>query len=99
PETVGKIVRANGKGYEFAIENPEEAADILIEAEPDLDEDLVKKSQTWLADKYQDDEAQFGLQSQERWEIFNDFMNDYELIEAPIEVEKAYTNEFLPKEE
>lgn len=99
PEIVEKFVRAAVKGYEFAIEHPEEAANILIEAEPDLDEDLVKKSQTWLADKYQDDASQFGVQSEERWEVFHEFMVDYELIEAPIEVEKAYTNEFLPNEE
>ena len=99
PKTVEKFMRAAVKGYEFAIEHPEEAADILIEAEPDLDEDLVKKSQNWLADKYQDDAAQFGVQSQDRWEVFHEFMLDYDLIEAPIEVEKAYTNEFLPNEE
>src|SRR5699024_12665274 len=37
PKTVEKFMRAAVKGYEFAIEHPEEAADILIEAEPDLD--------------------------------------------------------------
>ena len=33
------------------LKNPEEAANILIEAVPDLDAELVRKSQEWLAAK------------------------------------------------
>ena len=55
PETVKAFVAAAAKGYEYAINEPDKAADILIKAEPDLNAELVKKSQEWLADKYQDD--------------------------------------------
>lgn len=99
PEIAKKFIEAAVKGYEFAIEHPEQAAEILIEAEPDLDEDLVYKSQAWLANKYQDDAAQFGMQSEERWEVFHEFMLEYDLIEAAIDLEAAYTNEYLPKKE
>jgi len=60
PKIVEAFIAAVAKGYEYAISNPGEAADVLLEAVPDLDKDLVHKSQEWLADKYQDDAAQWG---------------------------------------
>jgi ABC-type nitrate/sulfonate/bicarbonate transport system substrate-binding protein len=97
PEKVESFIAAASKGYEFAIENPGEAADILIEAEPDLDAELVKKSQEWLADKYQDDAPRWGEQKKEVWENYGDWMFNNGLIEKKLDAEKAFTNEFLPE--
>ena len=44
PETAKAFLKALKKGYEFAIEKPEEAAEILCEASPELDKDLVLAS-------------------------------------------------------
>lgn len=97
PETVKKFTAAAVKGYEFAIENPEEAAQILIDAEPDLDPELVKRSQEWLSPRYQDDADQFGIQEKERWQKFADFLLNNEIIDEAVDAEKAFTNEFLPE--
>lgn len=96
PDTVKAFVHAAVKGYEYAIEHPEDAADILIEQEPDLDPSLVKRSQKWLAPKYQDDAEQFGIQEKERWELVSDFMLQHDIIDEAIDVNKSFTNEFLP---
>src|SRR5699024_6116035 len=96
PEQVEAFVHAAAKGYEFAIEHPLEAAEILIDEEPDLDEELVKQSQDWLAEKYQDDATQFGIQEEERWKNVEQFMLDNDIIKDPILVNQAYTNDFLP---
>lgn len=98
PEMVEKFIRAAVKGYEFAMDEPEKAADILIESVPDLDEELVKRSQEWLATKYQDDAEVFGIQETERWEKVRDFMIDHALIKADFDIDQAFTNDFLPKE-
>lgn len=98
PETVEKFMKAAVKGYEFAIDKPEAAADILIESVPDLNAELVTESQKWLATKYQDDASEFGIQETERWEKVKDFMVEHDLIEADFDVEKAFTNEFIIKE-
>ncbi|MBS4219475.1 ABC transporter substrate-binding protein [Bacillus sp. FJAT-49711] len=97
PDTVKAFMAAVSKGYEFAIDNPDEAADILIKDVPDLDPELVKKSQEWLASKYQDDAARWGEQKQEVWKNYMDWMLEKGLLEKEMDVEKAYTNEFLPK--
>ncbi|MGJ9385862.1 ABC transporter substrate-binding protein [Salipaludibacillus sp. CF4.18] len=97
PETVEAFMAAVSKGYEYAIENPEEAADILIEAVPDLDAELVQASQAWLSPKYQDDAEKWGIQDQEIWENYSNWMYENELIETELDAENAFTNDFLPK--
>lgn len=96
PETVEAFVHAASKGYEYTIAHPAESAAILLDHEPDLDPDLVKRSQAWLSPRYQDDAAQWGIQEKTRWENFADFMLENEIIDAPIDVDKAFTNKFLP---
>jgi len=97
PETVRKFVAAVSKGYEFSIENPEEAAEILLEAVPELDAGLVKESQKWLSTKYQDDAPRWGEQKLEVWENYANWMYEHGLLETKLEAEKAFTNEFLPE--
>lgn len=96
-ETVRKFMSAVSKGYEFAIKHPEEAAEVLVEAEPELDAELVKESQKWLADKYQDDAPRWGEQKLEVWENYARWMYENGLLEKELDSEKAFTNEFLPE--
>lgn len=95
PEVVRAFMDATVKGYEFAIENPSEAAEILINAEPDLDPELVKRSQEWLSPRYQDDAEKWGIQELERWQTFADFMYENGIIEKEIDAKEAFTNEFI----
>lgn len=95
PEVVRAFMDATVKGYEFAIENPSEAAEILINAEPDLDPELVKRSQEWLSPRYQDDAEKWGIQELERWQTFADFMYENGIIEKEINAKEAFTNEFI----
>lgn len=95
PETVQAFVEATLRGYEFAIEKPAEAAEILIAAEPDLDPELVKRSQEWLSPRYQDDAEKWGIQDSGRWEVFAKFMFENGIIEKEIDATEAFTNEFI----
>ena len=97
PEIVEKMVAAVAKGYEYAIENPEDAANILLVAAPDLSQDLVINSQKWLADKYQDDAEQWGVQKLDVWKNYADWMTENGVLEGDFDPEQAFTNEFLPK--
>ncbi|MGD7022802.1 ABC transporter substrate-binding protein [Rossellomorea vietnamensis] len=97
PETVKAFLAAASKGYNFSIDNPEEAAQILIDAAPDLDEELVKKSQEWLASRYTDDAPRWGEQKLEVWKNYADWMFENELLESELDAEQAFTNEFLPE--
>jgi len=52
PDTARAFIGATQKGYAYAVENPDEAADILVEANPDaaLDRDFVRASLQALID-------------------------------------------------
>lgn len=96
PELVKAFLAATTKGYEYAVANPAEAADILIKAVPDLDPELVKASQEWLSPKYKDDAARWGEQKAEIWKNYADWMYDLKLLEQPLDADAAFTNDFLP---
>ncbi|WP_064091787.1 ABC transporter substrate-binding protein [Rossellomorea aquimaris] len=97
PDTVKSFLAATSKGYKFAIDQPKEAGEILLEAAPDLDKELVMKSQEWLAPKYQDDAKRWGEQKLEVWENYGEWMYENKLLEKKFDSKKAFTNEFLPK--
>lgn len=96
PDLVEKFMRATAKGYEFAIDHPEEAARILLKYAPELDEQLVLASQQYLSPRYRDDAARWGEQKAEVWERYARWMYERKLLPKMIEAEKAFTNEFLP---
>lgn len=96
PDTVAAFMRAVSKGYEFAIDQPQEAGQILVSQVPDLDEELVLASQEWLAPRYQAEAEYWGLQKEEVWTNYAQWMMDYELMENEPDIENAYTNEFIP---
>ncbi|WP_058003502.1 ABC transporter substrate-binding protein [Heyndrickxia sp. FSL K6-6286] len=97
PETIKHFLAATSKGYTYAIDHPDDAADLLIKAVPDLDPKLVKASQKWLSPKYQDDAARWGEQKQEIWENYASWMYDNHLLDKKLDSKKAFTNQFLPK--
>jgi ABC-type nitrate/sulfonate/bicarbonate transport system substrate-binding protein len=96
PETVRAFLSAISKGYQFAIENPDEAADILLEAAPESDSTLIHESQVWLSAQYQADAPRWGEQEASVWEDYAAWMVEYGVIDAPIDAQSAFTNEFLP---
>lgn len=96
-DLVESFMRATVKGYQFAIDHPEDAADIFIKAVPESDPDLIRESQKYLADKYQADAPYWGMQKAEVWQRYTDWLFNNGFIENNIDVQKAFTNEFTEK--
>ncbi|RTE05782.1 ABC transporter substrate-binding protein [Paenibacillus whitsoniae] len=96
PDVVKAFVAAASKGYQFAIAKPEDAAKMLTKAVPDLDPKLVTASQKWLATRYQDDAPRWGEQKRSVWENYANWMLDHKLLEKKLDVDAAFTNDFLP---
>ncbi len=95
PETVRAFMRATAKGYEYAIANPEEAADILLAQVRELDPDMVHESQDILSVYYKAELDKWGLIEDIRWKAFFDFLYANGLIDKDLG-SSGYTNEFLP---
>lgn len=98
PDLVKRFMRATSKGYLYCINNPKEAAEILLESAPELNRELVIRSQEYLAKEYQADARRWGEMSETRWKKYADWMYAQHLIEKPLDYKDAFTNEFLPEE-
>ena len=99
PETAKAFIEALSKGYTFAVENPKEAADILMEAAPELKSNsaLVYASQEYLAAEYISDASKWGEFDKERWSAFYEWLNENNLLEEKLKPDFGFTNDYLPE--
>ena len=95
PETAKAFLAATAKGYEYAIENSDAAADILLEAAPELDPEIVKASQKWLADQYIADAEKWGYIDPTRWDAFYAWMTENPLVDGELPAGTGYSNDYL----
>ena len=80
----------------FAIDNAEEATDILIKNSPELKEkrDFVLASQKWINNQYVDGDKAWGIIDQNRWDSFYQWLYNAKVIDKEIEKGYGFTNEF-----
>ena len=99
PDAAKAFISALSKGYTYAVENPKEAADILMEAAPELkaNTELVYASQEYLAKEYIADAARWGEFDGERWAAFFNWLNENNLMEEKVAPDFGFTNSYLPE--
>ena len=101
PETAKAFLEATAKGYEYAVENPKEAADMLIAGDStgslNGSEELVYASQEWLADQYIADAGQWGVFDEARWNGFYGWLAKNGLTAHDLSG-TGFTNDYLPQE-
>lgn len=97
PDTVRAFVEGAAEGYQYAIDHPEEAAEVLIKDVPELNAELVRASQKWLSPRYQDDAPRWGEQKREVWEGYADWMISHGIMKEHLDYDAMFTNEFLPE--
>jgi ABC-type nitrate/sulfonate/bicarbonate transport system substrate-binding protein len=97
PELTRHFMQAVSEGYQYAIKNPTESAEILIKNAPEANPDLIRSSQAWLSPQYQADASQWGIQKAIVWERYAQWLVERNLLPKMIDPAKAYTNDFLPK--
>ncbi|MCL2210135.1 MAG: ABC transporter substrate-binding protein [Treponema sp.] len=93
-ETAAKFLKAAKRGYEFAMQNPSEAASILLKHAPELDPSLVMRSQEYLKTRYQGDAVRWGEIDPSRWGRFYKWMYEQGLLEKDIG-SGGFTNAYL----
>ncbi len=97
PECAKGFLKALKKGYEYAIENPEEAAKILCDNASELDYDLVLASQQYLAKEYKAEVSRWGYIDPARWNGFYSWLNEEGLVEENIPENTGFSNDYLPE--
>ncbi len=101
PQVARSFVQTLQRGYQFAADHPDEAARMLIQANPGTfaDESLVTESQQMLASEYMKDASGVvGTQTIEQWSAYGKFLFDNGLLigpdGAPLTAEPDYSTLF-----
>ena len=101
PEIAKAFLEASAKGYAYAAEHPQEAADLLIEGDTtgSLDDarDLVYASQEWLSKEYIADADEWGVFDADRWNAFYGWLYANGLTTHDL-TGTGFTNEYLPQD-
>ncbi|WP_239617157.1 ABC transporter substrate-binding protein [Cohnella mopanensis] len=97
PDVVRAFLAGASEGYNYAIDHPDAAADVLIKAVPELNVELVKASQNWLSPKYKDDAPRWGEQKREVWSGYGDWLTENSLMKKQLNYDDMFTTEFLPQ--
>ncbi len=96
PEVAKKFMKATSKGYQYAIDNPDEAANILCEA-TGLEKDLVTASLHYLKDQFKADAPKWGTIDGNRFTGFFNWLYDQGILEKQIPVNVGFSNDYLPE--
>lgn len=98
PEIAKAFMEATAKGYAFAAENPDEAADMLIAGDNTGSlaeaEGLVKASQKYLSPLYIDDAEKWGVIDADRWNSFYQWLFENKLCAKDL-TDKGFSNDYL----
>lgn len=101
PETAKAFLAATAKGYAYAIEHPQEAADLLIAGDTtgslNGSRELVAASQEWLSARYTAGETAWGRFDPERWNSFYSWLYSNGLTARDLSG-TGFTNDYLPEE-
>ena len=96
PDLIERFMRATAAGYNFAADNPAEAAAHLLTNAPELDPGLVQASQEWLSPRYRGNASSWGIQKLKTWENYALWLHEHGLIDTVPEAENSFSNDFLP---
>jgi len=107
-EIARRFMNATARGYEYAITNPDDAADLLIKTTPPgtfPDPGLVKESAEYLAPMYKGGKARWGEQDLQIWTDYPRFMivsgrlkdGNGATVSKDLAFASFFTNDLLPR--
>lgn len=97
PETVETFLEVTSRGYDLAVDDPDRAAELLLQQVPELDPALVEAAVRYYAPLFVAESSEWGRQQESTWTGFADFLNDAGLTSEPVEGTNAFSNDYLPR--
>ncbi len=85
-EWVRRFLRASRRGFEYTISHPAESAEIFIEMVPEIEPRLVRESQEYLSPLYAEGVSEWGVNREEEWQEFADWMFSTKLTDRRLAV-------------
>ena len=106
-DLLADFLAATAEGYRFAVDAPDEAADILREEATGMDTDdpeFLRESQREIADAYLTADGEWGVMDHSRWDAFVDWLAANEILTtvdgepipaSDLDTAALYTNDLL----
>jgi len=94
-DVIERFVRATLKGYQYAIENPDEVVEFALERNDSLDPELQAASMDAFVPLIDSGDAPIGWMDAEVWQSTQSILVDQAFIDSPVEPSLLYTNEFV----
>ncbi len=95
PELITRFLRATMKGYEYAIENPEEVAGFAVKYDSTLDLAYQQNVMQAQIPFINTGDAPIGSMDDDVWNTTQDILLEFGLIKKAIDLSTVHTNEFL----
>ena len=97
PELVERFLRATLRGWQYAIENQEEAVDITLKYATDR----TRSHESYMLQRsiplIHTGESPIGWMEKARWEQVQDILLQQKILDKKIDVDEAFTTRFLEK--
>jgi ABC-type nitrate/sulfonate/bicarbonate transport system substrate-binding protein len=100
PDTVERFLKAALRGIQYAIDNPDEAVQIVLHYAPQEDADHQRfMLDTEIAAAYSRLTTDNGLgwQTKEQWQALEDTLLEFGALDKAVDVNGAFTNEFVER--
>lgn len=95
PDLVQRFLRATLKGYQYAIENPQDAAEQTLKYDENLALDFQTASMEAQIPLIDTGDAPIGYMDEAVWENSQEILLNQDVIDDPVDLNAVYTNEFV----
>jgi ABC-type nitrate/sulfonate/bicarbonate transport system substrate-binding protein len=96
-DVVQRFVRATYKGYQYAIEHPDEAGDLALKYDNTLDLAFQRASMQAEIPLIDTGDVPIGTMDSPVWQNTNDILLQQGLIKSPVDLNTLFTNKFIEK--
>ncbi len=97
PDVIERFVRATLKGYQYAIEHPEQAAQFALKYDNTLDPKLQLASMQAYVPLIDTGDAPIGTMDAAVWQNTHDILLQHKFISSSVDLKTLYTNQFVGK--
>ncbi len=95
PDLVTRFLRATLRGWQWAVENPEEAGPLALRYDPTLDAAHQAAMMEASVPLIHTGEDHIGWMREEVWRGTHDILLEQGLVDGPVDVDEVYTMRFL----
>ena len=96
-DLVGRFVKATMRGYQYAIEHPEEVASYALKYDETLDLKVQQETMKAQIPFIDTGNAPIGSMDENVWKTTQDILLEFNLISQPVDLSTIYTNQFITK--